>query len=309
MYWAVLAGIGACTNAAYFILNKKFLERANPYQLAASGFIAGGLFLLILSFLRGIPVIGPGFYGAVLVSAGTNVLCTVLIFRALSSSDISLSIPMLSFTPLFLVGTAALVLGEIPSGAGVLGIFIIVAGSYILNTAEGHERITDPFRAMVSHPAVLGMLIVAFLYSISINFDKIVLLNTDPYFGIGVDCLLIGLSFAVIALLEWRGMLPASLSPPAPARPEGNEEAVTPASWAYLIGAGIVTGTLVTIESVSINSAFLLQIVPYVMAIKRMSIILVVLYGTLIFREKEITRRIAGAGLMVAGAALLILFP
>jgi len=53
----------------------------------------------------------------------------------------------------------------------------------------------------------------------------------------------------------------------------------------------------------------LLQIVPYVIAIKRMSIILVVLFGTLIFRENDIGRRLAGAGLMVVGALLILAFP
>jgi uncharacterized membrane protein len=60
---------------------------------------------------------------------------------------------------------------------------------------------------------------------------------------------------------------------------------------------------------VTVNTAYLLQIVPYVIAIKRMSIILIVLYGTIIFREKEIVRRIAGAALMVFGAVLILSFP
>jgi drug/metabolite transporter (DMT)-like permease len=309
MFWALLAGIAACTNATYFILNKKFLERLNPFQLAAAGFLCSGIFLLILSYIHGIPAIGPGFFGAVLISTFLNIIGTILVFRALSSSDISLSIPMLSFTPLFLVGTSALLLGEFPSAIGILGIFIIVSGSYILNTDTGQERITDPFRAMISHPAILGILIVAFLYAVSINFDKIVLMNTDPYFGIGVECLLLGLSFSLIAIAEWNGYLPEFLRAPVPTRGSTAAQSSGPAPFWYLILAGILGGSLITVEAVAINTAFLLQIVPYVMAIKRMSIILVVLYGTLIFREKEIARRIAGAGLMVLGAVLILVFP
>ena len=316
MFWALLAGIGACTNAAYFILNKKFLERISPYPLAGCGFLVDSIYLLTYSFFHGIPAIGPAFYSALFVTTFVNVLCTILIFRALASSDISLSVPMLSFTPLFLVGTAALVLGEIPSAVGILGIIVVVSGSYVLNTAAEHERITDPFRAMVSHPAVLGMLVVAFLYSISINFDKIVLLNTDPYFGIGIECLLLGLSFAFIAFMEWRGYLPAFLhvlpsslpsSGPATSPATGGQE--RPAPFWYLAGAGLLTGTLIAVECVVINTAFLLQIVPYVMSIKRMSVILVVLYGTMVIREEDVVRRISGAGLMVIGAVLILLFP
>jgi drug/metabolite transporter (DMT)-like permease len=307
MFWAFLAGIAACTNATYFIINKKFLEQLNAYRLAAAGFLCSGIILLILSYIHGIPVIGPGFTGAVLVSTLLNIIGTILIFRALSSSDISLSIPMLSFTPLFLVGTSAFFLGEFPSSVGILGILVIVSGSYILNTDAGHKRVTDPFRAMVSHPAVLGILIVAFLYAVSINFDKIVLLNTDPYFGIGVECLLLGCSFSVIAVTEWYGYLPPFLRAPVPLRAMDGVQ--NPAPLWYLAVAGILGGSLIAVEVVAINTAFLLQIVPYVMAIKRMSILLVVLYGTLIFHEKEIARRIAGAGLMVLGAILILSSP
>jgi drug/metabolite transporter (DMT)-like permease len=309
MFWAILAGIAACTNATYFVINKKFLERLNPYQLGAAGFLWSGILLLIISYIHGIPAIGPGFIGALLVSTFLNIICTILIFRALSSSDISLSIPMLSFTPLFLVGTSALLLGEFPSAVGILGILVIVSGSYILNTDAEHERITDPFRAMISHQAVLGILIVAFLYAVAINFDKILLLNTDPYFGIGVECILLGLTFTLIATTEWYGYLPVFLRAQVPTQSTAAAENPVPAPFWYLAGAGILGGSLITVEVIAINTAFLLQIVPYVMAIKRMSIILVVLYGTLIFREKEIARRIAGAGLMVLGAVFILAFP
>lgn len=307
MFWALLSGIGACTNAAYFIANKKFLERLDPYSLAASGFLFTALFLFVLSLHHGIPALGPEFLFAAIATTALNVIGTILTFRALSSSDISLSIPMLSFTPLFLMGTAAFMLGEYPSLAGICGILIIVAGSYILNTQAEHERLTDPFRAMISHPGVMGMLVVAFLYAIAINYDKMVVLNSDVYFGPGFVVFLIGMSFAVMVGAGRYGLLPSILHNPAPAAEI--KPGMTPASWSYLAGAGVLTGFLITIEAVAIYSAYLVQIVPYVIAIKRMSIILIVLYGTIIFREKEIVRRLAGAGLMVLGAVLILVFP
>jgi drug/metabolite transporter (DMT)-like permease len=40
-----------------------------------------------------------------------------------------------------------------------------------------------------------------------------------------------------------------------------------------------------------------------------MSIIITVLYGTLVFRETGIRQRVSGAALMVAGVVLILLFP
>jgi drug/metabolite transporter (DMT)-like permease len=307
MFWALLSGIGACTNAAYYIANKKFLERLDPNLLAASGFFFTSVFLLVIACINGIPVIGPQFLGAVIATTLLNILATTLTFRALRSSDISLAVPMLSFTPLFLVGTAALLLGEFPSAVGILGILTVVAGSYVLNTADEHERITDPFRDMISHPGVMSMLAVSFLYAVAINFDKMVVLNSDAAFGSGIVFLLLGTSFAFIAVLGRAGFLPAGLMP-TPLLKVSDLPNVVLSSWQYLLLAGILTGILITIEAVAINTAYLLQIVPYVIAIKRMSLLLVVLYGTIIFREKEIGRRLAGAGLMVIGAVLILAF-
>jgi len=301
MFWALLSGIGACTNAAYYIANKKFLERLDPNLLAASGFLCTALFLLVISCVSGIPVIGAQFMIAVVATTLLNIIATTLTFRALRSSDISLSVPMLSFTPLFLILTAALLLGEFPSVIGILGILTVVAGSYVLNTAAEHERITDPFRDMISHPGVMAMLVVAFLYAVAINFDKMVVQNSDPVFGSGVVFLLLGISFALIAVLGRSGSLPECFLPTPPPGISDNTPATFP-SWQYLILAGILTGILITTEAVTINNAYLLQIVPYVIAIKRMSLIIVVLYGTIVFREKEIGRRIAGAVLILAFA-------
>lgn len=73
--------------------------------------------------------------------------------------------------------------------------------------------------------------------------------------------------------------------------------------------AGLLVGLLITIEAVSINTAYTAQIAPYVIAIKRMSILIIVLYGAFVFHENDVVRRLTGAILMVSGAALILLFP
>jgi len=298
--------MGACANAGYYIANKKFLRTIDPDILAAAGFLGASVFVLALSFARGIPALGPLFLPAVLATSALNIIATLLTFRALQSTDISLAIPMISFTPIFLVGTSALILHEVPSAAGIAGIIIIVAGSYILNTTGEHTRITDPFRAMAAHPGVPAMLGVAFLYAVAVNFDKMAVENSDIVFGAGITCLLLGSAFVLIAFLRCRGSARTPLHVPENA---GMPSSSHPFSLRDVLGAGLLIGLLVTLEMVSINTAYTEQIVSYVIAIKRMSIILIVLYGTLVFREKEIAWRLSGAGLMVCGAALILLFP
>jgi drug/metabolite transporter (DMT)-like permease len=307
MFWAVLSAIGAGADAAYYIVNKKFLQSVGPDVLAAAGFLCAGACLLALSLLRGVPVLGPEFVPAVIADCILNIIGTTLAFRALRSTDLSLAVPMLAFTPLFLIGTAALILHEVPSSAGILGIIIIAAGSYVLNAAGGHTSLMDPFRAMVRDAGVFSMLVVAFLYAIVINFDKMVVLNSDTLFGSALVFSILGCAFFVIFLLKrYRKTAPGRntcwANPPATDGRAGG-------TWRDLAAATVIVGIFLTIETIAINQAYLLQIVPYVSAIKRTSILITVVYGTLVFREKEHLRRVSGAVLMVLGVVLILVFP
>ena len=152
-----------------------------------------------MSAIRGFPVIGPEFFPAVAITVVLNICGLSLIFKALSSSDLSLSVPMLSFTPVFLIGTSYVILHEVPSFFGFLGICIIVSGSYVLNISAGHEHVLDPIRSMMRNRASWYMLLVAFLFAVSINFDKIALLNSDPFFGMALTVLCIGIAFFLIS--------------------------------------------------------------------------------------------------------------
>ena len=307
MFWALLAFIGATTNAVYYVSIKKFLQTINPAALAGGGFLCSSLFLLSLSIYHGIPVIGSGFLFAVTGTSVINIVATILTFRALTSSDVSLAVPMIAFTPLFNIATAAVILRELPSAIGILGIAIIVAGSYVLNTSKEHTRITDPFRAMISHPGVVSMLMVAFLYSVAINFDKMVMLNSDVIFGSGVVFLLLGSFFSVVWILSRGGIHDMFFRVPSPA-PLDFSSGKKIRDWRKLTPLFFI-GAILSIESIVINLAYRDQIVPYVIAIKRMSLLLIVLYGAIVFHERDTFRRLAGASLMIAGAVLILLFP
>jgi uncharacterized membrane protein len=293
MLWVILAIIGAISNAAYYIIIKNHITTEDPRILTALGFLISGVLLLVISAARGIPVIGPAYYDAVIISGILNIIGLSLIFQAMESSDLSLSMPMLSFTPVFLIGTSYLLLHELPSIAGIAGICITVSGSYVLNISAGHEHFLDPVRSMVQNRGSWYMLIVAFLFAASINYDKIAMLNSDPVFGMAFTLLIISGAFVIMVVISRRfgGLLPKTAISFRP----------------YLVPA-ILTGIFVSAECVSINIAYTLQIAPYVIAIKRLSIIFMVLYGTLLCAENEIRTRLLGSVLMVGGAVIILLF-
>jgi drug/metabolite transporter (DMT)-like permease len=308
MLWIFLALLGAITNAGYFIIIKRHIASLDPRVLTGIGFTFGGLFLLTISAIRTFPVIGDDFYSAVAITAVLNIISLSLIFKSLSSSDLSLCIPMLSFTPVILTGTSFLLLHEVPSFFGFVGICIIVSGSYVLNISDGDMHFLDPVKTILRNRGSWYMLVVAFLFAISINYDKIALLNSDPFFGMALTVLAIGVSFILIAAYSRISVQGKSFKKPA----EREEPVSVPEPRKlrlkkYLIPS-LIIGAFAATEAASVNLAYTLQIVPYVIAIKRLSIIFVVIYGTMVFSEHESTKRLAGALLMVSGAIIIMVF-
>jgi uncharacterized membrane protein len=152
------------------------------------------------------------------------------------------------------------------------------------------------------------MLIVALLFAVSINYDKIALLNSDPFLGMALTIAVIGVSFILVSAYS-RISVPKK---PVEKNAEGEDpdfgQGLKESSfWKYVV-TSILIGICAATEAASVNLAYTMQIVPYVIAIKRLSIIFVVIYGTMVFFEHEITKRLAGALLMVSGAVIILVF-
>ena len=86
-----------------------------------------------------------------LIKAGSSVLFQ----RAVQISPVSLTVPYLAFTPALLLVTSYFMLGEVPEASGVVGVIVMTAGAYGLNTAgaRGEDATRD---AGKNAPADLG---------------------------------------------------------------------------------------------------------------------------------------------------------
>ncbi|MDD1666704.1 MAG: DMT family transporter, partial [Methanomicrobiales archaeon] len=143
MLWAGLALLGAVLDAGYYALAKRFLASVEDEVLAAGGFLAASALLFLVSFARGIPVVSSTLLLPVAITGTINIIAALLVFRALRRTDLSLAVPMITFTLVFLMGSSYLVLGELPTAAGIAGILLIVAGALVMQVPAGGES-RDP---------------------------------------------------------------------------------------------------------------------------------------------------------------------
>jgi uncharacterized membrane protein len=251
----------------------------------AFGFFALPFLALPFIFIS-IPLLGSQYWIALLADGALNVIATILQLKAIKKSDLSLTIPLLAFTPLFLLIMSPIILGQFPTMLGVIGVILIVIGSYVLNIKRRNGGYLAPFKAMLGQRGPRLMLYAAFLLSITSSIDKIGVLNSSPLFwAVSVH------SFTSITLA------------PVIIREINHHLKLTNPDIRLLFAVGLFSALAIVTQYIAITTL----LVPYVIAIKRTSTIMSVLFGYLIFKERGIKGRLLGAAIMVLGVILITL--
>ncbi len=283
MLWVPLALLTAVFESAKDILSKQRLRQADAYLVAWAWRCFALPFLLPLLLLSPFPSLDGEFWGALLVSGVLNTVSAVLYMKALKASDLSLTVPMVAFSPLFLLLTSPMLLGETPGWSGAAGVLLIVAGSYRLGSAAGGRGLLAPLRALLAEPGPRLMLLVALIWSVSANIDKIGVLHSTPLVWAAALNAFMALALLPAVLLRQGGrrLLPQGLG------------------GLLLIGAAGGLGSACQMTAIS------LTLVPYVIAIKRSSTVMSTLWGHLRLGEAGMRRRLPAVLLMLAGVVLV----
>ena len=283
--WIALALVTAVCTALRDVASKRAAERADPVMVALGIALVPAVTLGAVALVQGIGPPGEGFWLALAVSGGINAVATPLIVVALQRSDLSLVAPVTSLTPLFMIGTGALVLGELPGLVGTVGVAVIVAGAYLLSASERHAGPLEPFRVLVRDPGTRVMLLVAVIYAVSATYDKVGTAASSPIlWGAAIHAV----TAAAMAPLAWVR---------ARRRPT-DRSAATPI---------LLAGAFTAIGAAAQMTALLLTLAAFVIAVKRTSTLFGVLLGHALFREERIRERLIGAAVMLAGFALVSL--
>lgn len=268
------------------LMSKKFLQELDAYVLAWGLYFVMVILLLPVLFFIEIPEIGSKFLLALIVSGGINVITTILYMKAIKCSDLSLCAPITAFTPLFLLITAPLINREFPKTVGIIGVILIVIGTYVLNLKDKKEGLLMPIKGLFKEKGVRYMFVVAFLWSISSSFDKIGVQNSSPLIWSLTVALFVMIILFPIMLFKSKNSL-AVISPN--------------------MRKFFVVGIIYTLTTVTQMVAISMTLVAYVISIKRTSAVLSVVWGRLIFKENGFKDRLLGTVIMVVGVIMIVL--
>lgn len=303
LYGLVLGG--ALLHAWSNIAKKKLLgEEVHEDLIAVVAMAGASLVGFIGSFvIYGAPTIQRGFWVPFAIVAVLNVFIQYLDLLALKIEDAGVVVPLASATPMFLILMSWVILKESPSTWGRTGIGFIALGAYVLYL-DGRpvglprmlQRLPDvwqpkvaywggPWLRLFSSKGARLALLVAYLGSVAISFDKLVVVNSNPLFRTGATFTFVALSILVYSRQRgvWQGI------------PKGRSTLLK------ILLVGIALGAADALYS----TGYLYGIAAYVGSLKRTQILWSVILAWLILKEGSPRQRIAGGAIMFAGAALI----
>lgn len=286
--WIPLTLLCAFSLASSDALAKRALERHNEYVVLWLRLLFASLFLLATLLFVPVPPVLPNFWRAFCLSLPLEAVAGVLYIRALKLSPLGITLPLLSLTPVFLLVVPGLLLGERIPVRGAAGVLLIAAGTYALNIGTVRNGLMEPFRALMREKGARCMLGVALIYSLTSTLGKQAVVSSSPLFFAALYYPAVTLVLTPVALrrgwCEIRGMT-------------GNG----------LLKATLGPALLYAVMVLTHMTAIGMTRVAYMISVKRLSLLIGVLYGRLMFGEEGVGGRMVGAILMLAGVALITL--
>jgi drug/metabolite transporter (DMT)-like permease len=206
--------------------------------------------------------------------------------KALQKGDLSVLAPINSYKSVVSIIIGVFLLGEIPNGWGVLGIVLIIYGSYfVLDTTE--ERFSW---TLLKKPEIRFRLWAMVLTAVEAVFVKKVVLASSTTIAFVSWCLF-GAVFSGLLLFIYRLDIKNELS---------KISQTNRTQYAFLVAC---VGTM----QFTTNYVFDHIPVGYALSLFQLSAIVSVFFGHRLFNEQAIRQKLIGSAIMITGSIVIIL--
>jgi drug/metabolite transporter (DMT)-like permease len=287
----LLALFAASLASSGFDLSRKLLVRrlAPVPMVVLLAFASIPLFGAMVIAGGGATVL-PGYYAPALASVLLNIVANFTFLQSVRISPLSVTVPLLSLTPVFTALLGFLILGERLDPLAAAGIVLVVSGAFWLNLprADPAETGAPLWRAILCQPGAWLMAGTALLISGTIPLDKLAVARaTPPFHGLFLTS---GIALGSLAVLGFQRRL--------------GELAGVRQVWRPFLLA-LLTSTL-TLGFQLFALQFLR--VGVIETVKRgLGNLLAVALGRAVFAEALSPHKLGAAVLMALGVALILL--
>lgn len=285
--WLLLSLITASAESLKNVVAKKGTAKFNPLIVTWAWLTFSLPLLLPILFIVGMPYLDRVFWLAFGIRLILDTIALILYTNSLKLAPLSLSLPMLTFSPLIILINSFFINRELPSTIGIMALTLILIGSYLLNFSRQNKDIFSPFKAVVANKGVLMMLGVAVLWGFNGSLHKLAINHSNPWFYAAFGALVLAIIFTPLAYFS---------------SPSQFKAVFTKNGLKALVPVGILDAVAILPQWL----AFTMTYAAYVIAIKRLSILFSTLLGAYYFQEK-IKDKLLPIILMVIGVIILAL--
>ena len=280
MSWLFLSFFAAIFEGIKYLYAKKLTKNFDEFLLGLSVSLAVVICLAPFVIFNGVPDLGDRFFISLIITGTINAITLVLILKALKTTDLSLVVPILSLSPVFLLLTSPVIVGEIPSLSGLIGVLVVLSGTYVLNFKNGINF--QPFLQIIRNKGQRMIVVVTILWAISSNFYKIGMQNSSPLFFILALNIFISIFLLPINLKKKRFLIIKN-------------------NWKILLPLGVLSAGTAIFQWNAVN----LNLIVYVLSIKRLSIVISILGAYIFFKEKNSIQRIIATVIILIGVLVI----
>lgn len=288
--WVILSILTGIFFGLQTVFIKILSKSLHSFQILQYLFLIAGALLLPFLFFVEFRIDISNFLTALFISFVINVVAFYLLAKAIEISPVSLVMPFVGLTPLFLTISGSLILNEHITSMKFTGIILIVIGGFVLQIPENIKNKEDSFFHQfinIKEKGIRYVIIVAFLWSISASVEKIAVKASSPeIYGVTIH-LILGLAFFILARRV--------KNQPKAGQGKGNK------IFLLFCILGLVSALLALCQLTAIKFAY----VTYVISFKRAGVLLSSLIGFIYFKEKNYFKTISGTICIIFGAFII----
>jgi len=236
------------------------------------------------------PLDNPRYLSAVLVGALLSGLGGWAFNYAIKVSEISIVGPLITLTPGFVIVIEWLILGDVPSSMGFLGIALLCTGSYILGLNVLRKHWYTPFvRLFINHGSRYAV-VASICFATASTLGRAAIQLSDPLsFTVMVAIVNPMVLFIMFSLLDHNFYCE-----------------VFGSHTRKYVGSLALLGVLFALMRLADQISLSMTLASYAMAVKRMTSVFTVLLGHYLFNERRVKGKLLGSIIMVVGVWVMI---
>lgn len=283
MNWFFIALSCAVFTACCDAVSKRLMQTYDEWVTGTAVLGISSIMLIPIFLNAQAHPITTDFIILLMIALPLEIFAYYLFLSAIRQAPLSLTVPLLAFTPVLSIPCAYLVLGEVISFSGAVGIALVTIGAYILNAHLISANFFAPIKAVFSNPGSRRMLAVAIIWALTSTLGK---KGVDLYGAIPFGCvILFGDFIGFLAIVAYQSR-----------KKTWNLDISKRASLLFLF-AGLLMSFAELTHFISLSMAP----VAYMISVKRLSMVFGVILGWMFFNEQNLRYRLAGASAMSLG--------